>query len=108
MQSASRSRGEADDFFWADELFVSTADSVAAAGKLTGRHLAFQAKDRATVDAFHKAGLAAGGVDNGTPGERAATTPATTPPSCSTPTATTSRRSITVKRNSARCVKVSF
>ena len=63
--------GEAEDYFWADELFVSTADSIAAAGKLTGRHhLAFQAKDRATVDAFHKAGLAAGGKDNGEPGDR--------------------------------------
>ncbi|RZJ06157.1 MAG: VOC family protein [Brevundimonas sp.] len=63
--------GEEDSFFWADELFVSTADSVAAHGQLTGRHhLAFQAKDRATVDAWYKAGLAAGGEDNGAPGER--------------------------------------
>ena len=38
---------------------------------LTGRHhLAFQAKDRATVDAFYKAALASGGKDNGAPGER--------------------------------------
>lgn len=63
--------GEADDYFWADELFVSTADSPAAAGKLTGRHhIAFQARDRAMVDAFHAAGLESGGVDNGKPGER--------------------------------------
>ena len=63
--------GEGDDYFWADELFVSTADSEAAAGKLTGRHhLAFQARDRKAVDAFHEAGLAAGGTDNGAPGER--------------------------------------
>ena len=63
--------GAAERFFWADELFISTADSVAAQGKLTGRHhLAFQAKDRATVDAWHKAGLDAGGRDNGAPGER--------------------------------------
>ncbi|MFL9584187.1 VOC family protein [Stenotrophomonas sp. AB1(2024)] len=63
--------GEGDDYFWADELFISTADSEAAAGELTGRHhLAFQARDRATVDAFHKAALAAGGKDNGAPGER--------------------------------------
>jgi len=33
-------------------------------------HLAFQTKDRATVDRFHAAVLAAGGVDNGRPGER--------------------------------------
>jgi catechol 2,3-dioxygenase-like lactoylglutathione lyase family enzyme len=59
------------DYFWADELFVSTADSKAAAGKLTGRHhLAFQASDRAMVDAFHAAGIEGGGTDNGKPGER--------------------------------------
>ena len=63
--------GEGDDYFWADELFVSTADSEAAQGELTGRHhLAFQASDRAMVDAFHKATLANGGSDNGAPGER--------------------------------------
>jgi catechol 2,3-dioxygenase-like lactoylglutathione lyase family enzyme len=63
--------GTGDSYFWADELFVSTADSPAAAGELTGRHhLAFQAGDRATVDAFHKAALANGGKDNGAPGER--------------------------------------
>lgn len=63
--------GTGDDFFWADELFVSTANSDAAQGELTGRHhLAFQAKDRASVDAFHKQALAHGGRDNGAPGER--------------------------------------
>ena len=63
--------GEGDDFFWVDELFVSTADSEAAAGKLTGRHhLAFQARGRAMVEAWHRAGLQAGGEDNGEPGER--------------------------------------
>jgi len=63
--------GAADDYFWFDELFVSTADSESAQGKLTGRHhLAFQAKDREMVDAFHEAGLAHGGQDNGAPGER--------------------------------------
>jgi catechol 2,3-dioxygenase-like lactoylglutathione lyase family enzyme len=63
--------GSAEDYFWADELFVSSADSRAALGKLTGRHhLAFQARDHAMVDAFHQAGLAAGGKDNGAPGER--------------------------------------
>jgi catechol 2,3-dioxygenase-like lactoylglutathione lyase family enzyme len=63
--------GEGDDYFWVDEMFISTADSKAAQGHLTGRHhLAFQAKDRAMVDAFHKAGLAAGGKDNGAPGLR--------------------------------------
>ena len=37
--------GAGEDYFWADELFVSTVDSQAAQGQLTGRHhLAFQAK----------------------------------------------------------------
>lgn len=63
--------GTGPDHFWADELFVSTADSRAAQGQLTGRHhLAFQARDRAMVDAFHEAALAHGGRDNGAPGER--------------------------------------
>lgn len=63
--------GTGDGYFWADELFVSTADSEAAQGKLTGRHhLAFQAQDKAMVDAFHKAALANGGKDNGAPGFR--------------------------------------
>src|SRR5262245_25655032 len=63
--------GASETFFWADELFVSSADSPAATGQLTGRHhFAFQAKDRDTVDAFHRAGLANGGRDNGAPGER--------------------------------------
>jgi len=63
--------GAADDYFWADELFVSSSDSKAAQGRLTGRHhLAFQAADRSVVDAFHAAALAHGGTDNGAPGER--------------------------------------
>ena len=33
-------------------------------------HIAFQAPDRATVDAFHRAALEAGGRDNGAPGLR--------------------------------------
>jgi catechol 2,3-dioxygenase-like lactoylglutathione lyase family enzyme len=51
--------------FFADELFVDKADSY-----VTRVHLAFQAPDRETVQAFHKAALAAGGRDNGAPGER--------------------------------------
>lgn len=63
--------GDEDSFFWADEFCVSTADSEAAEGELTGRtHVAFQAADRAMVDAFHKAALAHGGTDNGAPGLR--------------------------------------
>ncbi|MET0281096.1 MAG: VOC family protein [Steroidobacteraceae bacterium] len=63
--------GEGEDYFWFDELFVSSIDSEAAAGAPTGRsHLAFQASDRDAVERFHRAALAAGGRDNGAPGER--------------------------------------
>ncbi|WP_046112140.1 VOC family protein [Aquincola tertiaricarbonis] len=63
--------GEGADYFWADELFVSSADSDSAQGRLTGRHhLAFQARDEAMVQAFHQAALAHGGTDNGAPGPR--------------------------------------
>lgn len=63
--------GTGDGYFWADELFVSTADSMAAQGMLTGRHhLAFQANSARMVDSFYKAAMANGGRDNGAPGER--------------------------------------
>ena len=63
--------GIGDGYFWADELFVTSIDSKAALGVLTGRHhLAFQAQDRAMVDRFYQAALAHGGQDNGAPGER--------------------------------------
>jgi catechol 2,3-dioxygenase-like lactoylglutathione lyase family enzyme len=63
--------GEAKEHFWADELFVSSKDSKEALGALTGRvHLAFQADSREIVDRFYRAVLAAGGKDNGAPGER--------------------------------------
>ena len=63
--------GIGDTYFWADELFISSADSEAAQGKLTGRHhIAFQAKDEAMVKAFYEAALKNGGQDNGAPGER--------------------------------------
>ena len=64
--------GEAEDHLWADELFISNKESAAAAGALTGRvHLAFQGKSREVVQKFYHAALAAGGRDNGAPGERA-------------------------------------
>ncbi len=63
--------GEAPEDFWFDELFVSSQSSKEAQGKLTGRfHLDFQARDGAMVDRFYRAALAAGGRDNGAPGER--------------------------------------
>jgi len=63
---------EAPGMFGADELAITTADSEGAQGRLTGpTHLAFQARDEAMVRAWYEAGLAAGGTDNGAPGERA-------------------------------------
>jgi catechol 2,3-dioxygenase-like lactoylglutathione lyase family enzyme len=63
--------GEGDDYFYCDELFISSMQSLAASGALTGRaHIAFQAKDEATVNAVYKAAIAAGGKSNGEPGQR--------------------------------------
>ena len=56
---------EGPGLFHADELFVDKAD-----GPTSRVHLAFQAADREAVHAFHRAALAAGGKDNGAPGER--------------------------------------
>ena len=56
---------EGEGAFSADELFVSDD------GEPTTRvHLAFQAADEEAVRRFHEAALAAGGRDNGAPGER--------------------------------------
>jgi catechol 2,3-dioxygenase-like lactoylglutathione lyase family enzyme len=63
-----RIEGEGAGYFWSDELFVSTAEEATTAP--THVHLAFQAPDRATVERFHAAALAAGGTDNGAPGVR--------------------------------------
>jgi catechol 2,3-dioxygenase-like lactoylglutathione lyase family enzyme len=43
---------------------------IGEAGRVQGRHWAFKAESRAAVDAFHAAGLAAGGRDEGAPGLR--------------------------------------
>ena len=67
-----------------------------ARGSSAPAHVAFAAPDRATVDAFHDAAIAAGGRTTAPPGLRdALPRRRTTAPSCSTPTATTSRRSAT-------------
>jgi len=52
------------DHFFADELWVDRGETPSRV------HFAFQAPDRATVDRCYEAGLAAGGRDNGAPGER--------------------------------------
>jgi catechol 2,3-dioxygenase-like lactoylglutathione lyase family enzyme len=63
--------GGGEDWFWADEFVVCSANSQAAQGAVTGpTHLAFQAQDRAMVDAFHRTAIANGGTDNGAPGLR--------------------------------------
>jgi catechol 2,3-dioxygenase-like lactoylglutathione lyase family enzyme len=51
--------GEGKPDFWLSQATPSTP-----------QHLAFRAKDRATVDAFYKAAIAAGAKDNGPPGIR--------------------------------------
>ena len=56
---------ESEDYFSADELWIDRAD-----GPLSCIHLAFQASGRDQVEAFYRAAIAAGGRDNGRPGER--------------------------------------
>ena len=59
-------------------LLLDTPDLVAFANlalsadkpPTTGAHVAFVARSREEVDAFHAAAIAAGGIDNGAPGPR--------------------------------------
>jgi catechol 2,3-dioxygenase-like lactoylglutathione lyase family enzyme len=51
-----------------DELWIDALGNDRPSA--THVHLAFQARDQAAVRRFHEAGLAAGGQDNGAPGER--------------------------------------
>jgi catechol 2,3-dioxygenase-like lactoylglutathione lyase family enzyme len=55
----------------AEFLVLRPLDGTAASAG-NGVTLGFKATDRASVDAFHSAGLAAGGVDEGAPGPRGA------------------------------------
>jgi catechol 2,3-dioxygenase-like lactoylglutathione lyase family enzyme len=57
-----------EHFLQADELFIS--GPYGPGSTVSHVHLAFQAADRATVEGFYKVALAAGGKDNGPPGER--------------------------------------
>jgi catechol 2,3-dioxygenase-like lactoylglutathione lyase family enzyme len=59
---------ETADHISFDELWIDALND--EKGSATHVHLAFQAADRGAVDRFHAAGLAAGGGDNGKPGER--------------------------------------
>ena len=63
MEPMGRAAGFGEDgkpFFWLED----------GRAPVTEVHVAFHAEDRATVDAFHAAALAAGGTDNGAPGVR--------------------------------------
>ena len=52
------------------KLLVMTPADGKDATHANGGTIGFAAKDAATVDAFHAAGLAAGGTDEGAPGPR--------------------------------------
>jgi catechol 2,3-dioxygenase-like lactoylglutathione lyase family enzyme len=65
MEPVPRTGGfgsEGKPWFWITDQREPTTVNV---------HVAFAARDRATVDAFHAAALEAGGTDNGAPGIRA-------------------------------------
>ncbi|WP_421934081.1 VOC family protein [Phenylobacterium sp.] len=55
---------ESPDHLGSDELWIDAGETP------TRVHLAFQTPDRAMVDRFYEAAMAAGGKDNGKPGER--------------------------------------
>ena len=62
---------ECEHAFACDELFVSDVAFTRGASTAPHKvHLAFQTPDRETVDRVYRAGLEAGGRDNGAPGER--------------------------------------
>jgi len=77
------------DFFFSVETPVDRCP--ASAGN--GVHIAFQARDRGVVREFHRTGLATAARMPGHPACARSTTATTTAPSCSTLTATRSRRS---------------
>jgi catechol 2,3-dioxygenase-like lactoylglutathione lyase family enzyme len=52
------------------KIFIGPAFDGKPATNGNGTHIAFAARDRATVDAFHAAALAHGGSDEGAPGLR--------------------------------------
>ena len=58
--------GEDERSFYIDELYIDQADDY-----VSRVHLAFQAPTHEAVDRFYAAALAAGGRDNGKPGQRA-------------------------------------
>ena len=63
----NRSGGTAHGFGTKDNPFFWIGDNERVG---EGTHVAFKVDDRALVDAFHEAAVAAGGRDNGAPGLR--------------------------------------
>src|SRR5512142_1091154 len=59
-------RDESPEYIAFDELWIDQADATGPSRV----HIAFAARDQDAVRRFHQAGLAAGGRDNGAPGER--------------------------------------
>ena len=51
-------------------LWLLKSDKPVPADNASGLHICFAAPDQKSVDAFHKAAMAAGGKDNGKPGIR--------------------------------------
>ena len=88
--------GEGEGYFWSDELFVST-DAMSTTGA-THVHLAFQAPDRATVDLFYAAPVAAGAKDMANLACVSSITQVITLRLSSIPMATTSRRFFTARQ----------
>ena len=84
---------ESPKHFACDELWVDRAD-----GPVSRVHLAFQARDREAVQAFHAAALAMADATTASR-ENAPITRAIMPPSPSIRTATISRRSSMDRRN---------
>lgn len=64
-----KSREEPIPYLWIGTLRPSYWVEGSRAG-LNQMHIAFQASDKAAVDAFYQAALKAGGKDNGKPGPR--------------------------------------
>ena len=52
------------------QLYIAQTEHVPTPHPGSGLHFCFDGPDRAAVDAFHAAGLAHGGTDNGAPGLR--------------------------------------
>ena len=63
-----------EGIFWAFDVGNGCLFEIQSTGEkppLTHLHVAFRVKSKTEVDAFYRAALAAGGKDNGAPGERA-------------------------------------